>query len=143
MKIRKNLDEWLQKLVEKIPVEMASVMFLQSESEELEIFGSLGFSSPPEIVLPVGVGIAGLVIEKNAPEIVNNVAEDERFQEDDHDTRQLLVFPLVGKEGRAVGVINLSNPLGETEFDEKHLAKIEEFLNDNPIDYQHYISGSS
>jgi len=139
MKVRRNLDEWLSLLIDEIPVEMASVMFLVAETNELEIFGAVGFDSPPDLVLPAGVGIAGWVIDKGEPEIVNDVAVDPRFEADDHNTRQLLVYPLMGLSGQVVGVINLSNPLETDKFRKKHLDKIAEFLEENPIDYRHYV----
>lgn len=138
MEKRPNLKSWLRDLVNEVPVQMASVMLLDPDSDELEVFGSYGFREAPDLILPRGTGVAGQVVEEGEPRIVNDVTADPNFVESEYDTRQLLVVPIFDG-GDPVGTVNLSNPKDKRVFDEEDRNAVEEFLREQPIDYKHYV----
>ena len=111
-----------------IGAEAASI-FIEEESSgqlrlEMDARGIKGVEKPG-IVIPRGVGIAGWVYEKGAPQLVPDAYADKRFfkeadKKTGFKTRSILCAPLIAG-GKTIGVLQLLNPLGKDTFDQVEL----------------------
>jgi len=103
----------LQKSVEVLGAERASLLVFEEESQQLALKASHGLSD--EIVgsvrLHLGEGIAGAVLERGEPLLVRDVSENEWVAaraQGTYRTRSFISFPIqIGD--RRVGVINLTD----------------------------------
>ncbi len=79
--------------------------------------------------VPLGQGIVGSVAESLCGEIVNDVANDPRWQGDlagSFETRAILAVPLQA-HGRVVGVLQLLNPTAKLAFEDADLERMRLF----------------
>lgn len=139
MKTDATLEEWMDGLNRKLPCEQTSVMLQIPGDDHLEVVAHRGFIVAPELHLPIGQGVAGTVAETGEAEIVNDVEVDPRFVSEGHGIKQLLCVPIVNRGEGVVGVLNLSNPEDENEFQNEHLKQVEQFLSDHPIIREKYV----
>jgi GAF domain-containing protein len=122
-----KLDELLEVITEAaaelLGAETSSLLLLDEESGELTVDIATG-ERGHEVVkkrVPAGVGIAGWVVEKGEPAVVNAPRDDPRFYGDidaksGFETRSILAVPMRTKE-RVIGVIEVINKR-EGSFDE-------------------------
>ena len=126
-----NLDELLQLIMgsaaDLLGAETSSLLLLDDETGELTVEVATG-EPAPEVTkqrVPAGVGIAGWVVEKDEPTIVDRPQDDSRFyggvdEKTGFQTRNVLAVPLRTKE-RVIGVVEVINK-GDGSFNEQDLA---------------------
>lgn len=79
--------------------------------------------------IPVGEGIVGSVAASGRAEVIDDVAADPRWKGDASKrfgTRAILAVPLVSR-GRAIGVLQLLNPVGRDRFSADDLRRMRLF----------------
>jgi GAF domain-containing protein len=126
-----NLDELLELIMtsaaEVLGAETSSLLLLDEDKGELTV--EIATGAPGREVMkervPAGSGIAGWVVEKGEPLVVERPQEDPRFyseidQKSGFETRNLLAVPLRTKE-RVIGAVEVLNKL-DGEFDEDDLT---------------------
>ena len=138
MKINSSLDGWLDQLNQRLSCERSSVMLQIPGDDHLEIVAHRGYIVAPELHLPIGHGIAGIVAETGEAEIVNDVEFDPRFVTEGHNIKKLLCVPVKNKN-QVVGVVNLSNPETVDQFQTMHIKWVQDFLMENPIDRHKHV----
>lgn len=131
-----EIDRLLEKIVLSIAavmgVEIVSIMLVEKETNEMTIRAATGL--PDEIVRTtrqkVGTGIAGWVVEKGEPLLINDIEKDARFNKRVSDpkykTKSLLSVPLVSKGG-VLGVINVNRKTSGETFTEHDLQLLTTF----------------
>lgn len=137
--INSTLD--LQSLLESImesgkmvlKAEGSSLMLIDRKTNELyfNIVSGENERGLKEMRIPIGVGIAGIVAEKQKAEIVNDAQSDDRvYKEADAKinfvTRNLIAVPLMVRN-RCIGVIEVINSIGREHFSEKDLELFNTF----------------
>ena len=112
-----------------VGAEQGSIMLLNEEYSALEVKATKGLN--PAILNHVrinpGEGIAGIVLKKGMPLVVNNVEEDERFSRPNrvrYKTKSFISLPLKMKD-KSIGVLNLSDKTGGTDFTDGDLKLLE------------------
>jgi len=79
--------------------------------------------------IPLGEGIVGSVAASGRAEVIDDVAADPRWKGDASErfgTRAILAVPLVSR-GRAIGVLQLLNPVGRDRFSADDLRRMRLF----------------
>ncbi len=125
-----NLQECLQDILEKamevLEVERASLMFMEEGKGELIIKVARGLEE--EIVrntrVKVGEHISGWIIREGQPLLIKDIGEDRRFvaqHSEEYYTSSLLSVPLK-IEGKILGVININNKISRESFNEDDLG---------------------
>jgi signal transduction histidine kinase len=111
-------------LVEELGVENCSILLLDEDGRNLRLRAACGRRDSElseaergrfnrELVIPVGEGVAGTVVQTRRPMMIADVAKEGTFKRFDAEgvaVKSLLCFPLLSKS-RVIGVINLSHPL--------------------------------
>ncbi len=124
LNLESTLEQVMQKAVEILNTEAGSLFLLDPRTHQLRFEVVLG-PAGKELrgkTIPVGVGIVGTVAETGQPLIINDVAEDPRWnvsfdQETDFRTRDILCVPMVTRD-TVVGVIELVNKKDGLRFTE-------------------------
>jgi signal transduction histidine kinase len=110
-----------------IDAQEATLLLLDEERQELGHEVSRGGTVFPQAqYIAPGQGIAGWVAKHGEPVLINNVAEDERFDPRidglrEQTTKGLLCVPLQIK-GKVIGVLEIFNKVPPFEFDEEDLS---------------------
>ena len=110
----------LERASELCSAESGSLMLLDESSAALTIVASRGMSAPvaKSVVIPVGNGIAGRVIQAGKALLVNDIEKDERVAIKNRPrfkTKSFLCLPLKSDE-QFVGVLNLADKSDGTSF---------------------------
>jgi GAF domain-containing protein len=114
-----KLDELLSLIMNSasdlLGAETSSLLLLDEETGELTVEVATGEPAPAveKQRIPSGVGIAGWVVENDAPLVVGDPKEDPRFyggvdEKSGFETRNLLAVPLRTKE-RVIGAVEVIN----------------------------------
>jgi GAF domain-containing protein len=114
-----NLDELLRLIMtsaaELLNAETSSLLLLDEDAGDLIIHVATGESGEQvtQQRVPAGEGIAGWVVEKGEPTVVENPRQDPRFfagmdEATGFDTRNILALPLKVRD-RTVGVVEVIN----------------------------------
>jgi GAF domain-containing protein len=114
-----KLDELLSLIMNSasdlLGAETSSLLLLDEESGDLTVEVATGDPAPAveKQRVPAGVGIAGWVVENEAPLVVDRPQEDARFyggidEKSGFETRNLLAVPLRTKE-RVIGAVEVIN----------------------------------
>jgi signal transduction histidine kinase len=122
-----DLDTALQRVmhraVEILNAEAGSLLLMDPQGQNLTFEVVLGPTGKDLLGLktPVGKGIVGMVAETGQPLIINDVAEDPRWnvafdEATDFQTNDLLCVPMISHD-RVVGVIEVINKLNGSKFD--------------------------
>jgi two-component system NtrC family sensor kinase len=132
----RDLDALLPEVVEQLRrvlgVEIASIMLLDADREELRIAAAAGL--PADVVaharVPIGKGVSGQVAARGEPILVRDLSEHPEFGRSQHasqyTTESLLCAPLrVGE--RVLGVVNVNNKLTGEPLDDADLAVVVTF----------------
>jgi HD-GYP domain-containing protein (c-di-GMP phosphodiesterase class II) len=125
------LDLALEKAEELCRAETSSIWELDQERGEL-FFRVVRGTVAGEIRdrrVPLGAGIVGSVAASGRPERVRDVSVDSRWGGDEGSgfvTKAVLAVPLVAR-GAVVGVLQLLNPCGRSEFSEDDLRRMQLF----------------
>lgn len=132
-----DIDRLLDRLVLAISdlmgVEVISVMLIEKETGEMAIRASKGI--PDEVVKTarqkVGEGIAGWVVERGEPLLVNDIDQDPRFAKLPRPAsarylKSLMSVPLVTKEG-VIGVLNVGSKVSGEPFTDHDLQLLTTF----------------
>ncbi len=126
-----HLDIVLKTLLEKTKhiclAQASSIMFLNEKEDEL-YFHTANDEQENELKkvrLKVGEGIAGWVVEKRRPVLIENCQNDPRFSEKadhklDFATYSMMCIPLEAK-GRILGTIQVINRIDGKPFDKQDL----------------------
>jgi signal transduction histidine kinase/HD-GYP domain-containing protein (c-di-GMP phosphodiesterase class II) len=132
---RYEIERYLELLVEIVTemmnVKKASIMLLDSDTQELRIECAVGMDE--EIVenarVKLGEGISGRVALERRPFLVTNIDEDTRVNAKNndflYDSRSFLCVPII-KDGEVIGVINAADPDTKDSFDtgDRHLLEV-------------------
>jgi putative nucleotidyltransferase with HDIG domain len=125
------LELALQKAEELCRAETSSIWEVDEERKELffRVVRGRAADEIRDLRIPLGSGIVGSVAQSRQAELVNNVGADTRWKGEaagGFETRAMLTVPLVAR-GRAVGVLQLLNPVGKDGFDADDLRRMELF----------------
>ena len=134
-----DLDSLLNKIIEYtaliVKAEAASILLLDKKKNELYFKVSLGKKSQEikKYRVKVGEGIAGWVAEKGKSLIVDDVAEDRRWNKNidsstNFTTKSLLCVPLI-LEKDIIGVMEAINKKNEEYFDNNDEEILNSFAN--------------
>ena len=126
-----DLNSLLESIMESAKIvlkaEAASLMLIDKKTNELffNIISGEKERDLKEIRIPMGVGIAGIVAETCKPLIVNDAQTDDRLYKQADEkinfkTHNLIATPLMVRN-RIIGVIEVINSIGRSEFTEKDL----------------------
>lgn len=132
-----DLNSLLESIMDSAKIvlkaEASSLMLIDRKTNELffNIISGEKERDLKEIRIPIGVGIAGIVAETCKPLIVNDAQNDERvYKQADEKinfvTKNLIATPLMVRN-RIIGVIEVINSIGRTEFTEKDLELFNTF----------------
>jgi Nif-specific regulatory protein len=110
-----------------------SLLLVDSSTNDLVFKAAVGAGSEQlkEVRLKAGQGIAGWVVNKCQPLIVNDVAKDPRFEPQvdaatHFKTQSILAVPLQGRD-RVIGVVEVLNTAKEKRFDSDDLGLLSAF----------------
>lgn len=111
--------------------ETSSIWEVDEESGELffRVVRGQAASEIGGLRIPLGEGIVGSVAANRRAELIHDVAADPRWRGDASDrfgTRAILAVPLISR-GRAIGVLQLLNPVGRDRFSEDDLRRLRLF----------------
>lgn len=125
------LDLALVKAEELCSAESSSIWEVDEERQELffRVVRGRAAGDIRGMRVPLGAGIVGSVARGGRAEIVNDVRTDPRWRGDsggDFETRAILTVPLIA-HGRAVGVLQLLNPVGRLGFTADDMRRMELF----------------
>jgi len=125
--VPKLLDEIMEMTQKTLKVAASSVLLIDEKTNELFFQTAKGKAGPTitKMGLKVQYGIAPWVAQHRQPLIVNNVAEDTRFNKsiDEHTsfvTRSILCVPLVVGD-KTIGVLEVLNKLDGDGFNNQDL----------------------
>ncbi len=132
-----DLNSLLESIMDSAKIvlkaEASSLMLIDRKTNELffNIISGEKERDLKEIRIPMGVGIAGIVAETCKPLVVNDAQNDERvYKQADEKinfvTNNLIATPLMVRN-RIIGVIEVINSIGRTEFTEKDLELFNTF----------------
>lgn len=132
-----DLNSLLESIMDSAKIvlkaEASSLMLIDRKTNELffNIISGEKERDLKEIRIPMGVGIAGIVAESCKPLVVNDAQNDARvYKEADEKinfvTNNLIATPLMVRN-RIIGVIEVINSIGRTEFTEKDLELFNTF----------------
>jgi len=132
-----DLNSLLESIMDSAKIvlkaEASSLMLIDRKTNELffNIISGEKERDLKEIRIPIGVGIAGIVAETCKPLVVNDAQNDERvYKQADEKinfvTKNLIATPLMVRN-RIIGVIEVINSVGRTEFTEKDLELFNTF----------------
>ncbi len=117
----------IQLLPELLGVEIASVMLVREGEGALRVVAAKGLEAEVqrEAVCRLGEGIAGSVAKSGEPLLVRDLEEEPRFvgrkRNPRYQTDSLMCVPL-RVNGKVVGVLNATDKVSGTPFDERDLA---------------------
>lgn len=132
--LRDVLEAVLYFCMDLVAAEAASVLLLDYEKKNFRFYSAEGPTKPVLLTatFPADQGLAGAVLVKQQPEIINNVQSDPRFYgKFDSDsgflTRNMIAIPLTAGEEK-IGVLEIINKIGGsfTEDDLLFLVTIAE-----------------
>jgi class 3 adenylate cyclase len=128
------LDLITEKSLEVAQAEAGSLLLLDRETGRLRFHVARGRVAPAlaQASLEIGVGIAGTVATTGKPVLVKDAYADSRFSRTFDDatgfvTHSLVTVPLVSREKRVLGVVQVLNRKGKVEFDQEDLELLEAF----------------
>lgn len=131
LKLDQVLQAVMHSAIDLLHCKAGSILLVDSATNELVFRTVVGPASErlQGTRLPLGVGIAGMVVREGKPLIVNNAQNDPRhYKEVDrqiaHSTSMLLAVPLVVHE-HILGVIEVLNKTDGTPFTENDCAILE------------------
>ena len=122
----------------------ASLLMLEPDSKRLRFEIAIGPKGIEAKKMVVGMdGIAGWVITYNKSVIINDVANDPRFdptvqEVPGYKNKNMLAVPMRIKD-KCIGVIEVLNKVGGNKFDVDDLNVLELFANQTAIAYQNAI----
>jgi len=123
------LNTSMEKVTDLLGVEMASLMLLDKENQELSIRVAKGLSE--EVVknarTKVGEGVSGWVAKNKEPLLIKDIGKDKRFSKrgGKYHNDSLLSVPLMARN-EVFGVINVNNKSTQEVFKERDLNALRE-----------------
>jgi putative methionine-R-sulfoxide reductase with GAF domain len=133
--LKPESDNWLENLQAIVPCRTISVMQLDKGLRILDIVAFHGFLDAPHLSLPLGAGIAGMVAETGLTECVQDVSCDSRFLAAEMDIEALLSIPIISRDDKTLGVVNLSDPNAPEGFGSDAVAEAENYVRQNPFPF--------
>jgi GAF domain-containing protein len=122
LNIEDVLDNAMKWAEEFINAEASSIYELDEEKNELLIRIARGVKKEPVtgLTIKVGEGIAGFVIQKGQPQVIQDVSKDRRFNDKidkitGYKTRSMICVPLILK-GKVLGAIQVLNKKSREPF---------------------------
>lgn len=122
-------DVILENAAEVTGAEQGSLMLLDTDNYKLEVKATKGLNIAilNYIRINPGEGIAGVVLEKGTPVIVNNIENDDRFARPNrvrYKTKSFISIPVMIKD-TSIGVINLSDKKDGSDFSDMDIKLLE------------------
>lgn len=116
------LEAVLNVIMETVSSEAASVLLLDEDQANFRFYGIEGLAKQclMSVSFPADKGIAGIVLQTQRSEVVNDVQQDPRFSKRfdskfDLTTRNLIAIPLTAGEEK-IGVLEVVNKAGGEPF---------------------------
>lgn len=136
-----KLDDVLQTVVNRVvnvmELEICSVLLINEEAEELEIYCASGLSD--EVIqntrIKLGEKISGWVAQRNEAILVENIESNTVFSKQSSEkyyTKSFISAPIAAK-GKVMGVININNKKSKESFVEDDLNLIKGIANEAAI----------
>jgi signal transduction histidine kinase/HD-GYP domain-containing protein (c-di-GMP phosphodiesterase class II) len=130
--VERYMELMVELIAELLNVKRASLMMVDDDGRELRIDTAIGLDE--DVVqnarVKLGESIAGLVAQENNAYLVQDVGRDRRLREvaggRRYESKSFLSVP-VRKDGRVVGVINVTDPVGRETLDDADHALLELF----------------
>jgi signal transduction histidine kinase/HD-GYP domain-containing protein (c-di-GMP phosphodiesterase class II) len=131
---RLEVERFLELVVESVSELMraskVSLMLVDRETGDLRIDAAIGVQETvvEHTRVKVGEGISGRVAADRTPLLVKDIETDERVGRNNNEpvygSKSFLCVPIVG-DGEALGVVNVSSPVGRGMFTEKDRLLLE------------------
>ena len=123
-------------IIQKILRASASSLFLVDEEKwqfRMRVVGDKKQKILEEITYSMDYGIAGWVARNNKPLVIDDVAQDERYQENIDaisgiNPRSIIAAPL-GRGSKVIGVLEIINKVDNGHFQKEDLGLLTEFVN--------------
>jgi signal transduction histidine kinase/putative methionine-R-sulfoxide reductase with GAF domain len=130
--VERYLELVVELVAEMLSVKRASLMMVDEDGQELRIDSAIGLDE--DVVeharVKLGEAIAGQVARENNAFLVRDIERERRGQEStfnrQYESKSFLSVPL-RKDGRVLGVINITDPVGRPYLDEADHALLELF----------------
>ncbi len=130
--VERYMELVVELVAELLHVKRASLMMVDGDGKELRIESAIGLDE--DIVeharVPLGESIAGRVAMGNDAFLVRNIESERRFDHSPrgrgYESKTFLSVPL-RREGRVIGVINVTDPMGREVMDDADHALLELF----------------
>jgi signal transduction histidine kinase/response regulator RpfG family c-di-GMP phosphodiesterase len=131
-----ELERYKELLVEIVAellgARRVSIMLLDPEQDDLRIECAIGIDE--EVVehakLKIGEGIAGKVVQEGVTYLVEDIEDDPRTNRKNndflYDTRSFISVP-IRRDGRVIGVVNVTNSMLKDKFDDESRMLLELF----------------
>ena len=123
----KLLSLIIQRAVEKTEADFGSIRLLLRNNRELETRAHYPKDTFRNVLIPTSIeeGITGWVAKNGKPQIVDDICEDSRYMLDADNMRSDLCVPLLDKQERLIGVLNVeSTKIGA--FDNRDLLLLQQ-----------------
>ena len=132
LEIEKFLELVVENVAELIGASKVSLMLIDPVDKNLRIEAAIG--TQEEVVehtkVKLGEGISGRVAAEAKPMLVRNIEKDTRVARGNNEpvygSKSFLCVPVI-QEDEAIGVINVSSPMGRDEFNENDCKLLELF----------------
>jgi signal transduction histidine kinase/response regulator RpfG family c-di-GMP phosphodiesterase len=130
--VERYMELVVELIAELLNVKRASLMMVDDDGHELRIDTAIGLDE--DVVqharVKLGESVAGLVAKENNAYLVRDIGHDHRVREvagvRRYESKSFLSVP-VRKDGRVVGVINVTDPVGRDTLDDADHALLELF----------------
>jgi len=133
----KLMDSLLEKTIQLLNAEQGSLMLLDHDTSELVVEAKKGTDDIVQDKMRIrsDEGIAGLVLERGEPFLVEDIEKDPRVRQANrprYKTKSFLSLPIKIEE-RLSGVLNISDKTGGGPFNRDDLRMAESFINNVSI----------
>jgi len=130
--VERYMELMVELIAELLNVKRASLMMIDPDEGELRIDSAIGLDE--DVVeharVRLGESVSGMVAQENNAYLVQDVRRDRRLHEAAagrrYESKSFLSVP-VRREGRVVGVINVTDPVGRQTLSEEDHALLELF----------------
>lgn len=128
------LDDCLERIVAMtsrlMRAERSSIFLYDSSTDELVSRVAEGLEESTEIRFPANKGLAGHVAQSQTILNIPDAYDDPRFNQDSdrqtgYRTRSVICSPLLGRDGKTIGVLQILNRIGGGAFDSEDESLIE------------------
>jgi putative nucleotidyltransferase with HDIG domain len=133
VELNELLDQVLMSALQITGARRGSILIIDEDRKVMSIKASRGLNDGivRDTKVKLGEGIAGTVALKGEPLLISDIEKESRFEgrkTANYETKSFLSVPLISLplkvHGRVMGVINLSDKIDRTEFNDRDLRLI-------------------